>query len=372
MSKNKLAIHGGTPVFNRSAPDWPITTPSIKAAITQALDDGSWGKYEGQWTETLSRKLGDYFHRNHVMLCSSGTIGVELALRGVGVKPDSEVILAGYDFPGNFRAVEAIGAFPVLVDVTEGGWIINPGDVANAISDSTSAIIVSHLHGQIANIEKVRAAATGIPIVEDACQNPGARLDGQPIGCLGDVSVLSFGGSKLLSAGRGGAILTSDSDVYQRAKIFANRGNDSFPLSQLQAAALVPQLDVLDDLTQQRFSSVTSVLNSTAGSEWLLNMTQDPDLGDCMPAFYKLPWLLDPKFTRSDFVTAIQAEGLSIDAAFRGFTRRTARRCRKVGPLVNAQIAAQQTIILHHPILLEDQETVAMINEAIEKVTQGL
>ena len=109
------------------------------------------------------------------------------------------------------------------------------------------AVIVSHLHGGLAAMPEIRAWADlrGVAVVEDACQVPGARIAGRLAGTWGDVGVLSFGGSKLLSAGRGGALLTDRSDVVQRIKIYSERGNQAYPLSELQAAVLLPQLESL-------------------------------------------------------------------------------------------------------------------------------
>ena len=81
---------------------------------------------------------------------------------------------------------------------------------------------------------------------------PGAAIGGLPCGIFGDVCVLSFGGSKLLSAGRGGAVLSENESVIRRAEHFGSRGNDAFPLSQLQAAALMPQVAELDQYNRVR------------------------------------------------------------------------------------------------------------------------
>lgn len=375
--KNRLAISGGEPVFQNGPPVWPRTTPAITAAVQQALAEGSWGKYESHWTEQVIATLSQLFGNSHVLLCSSGTIGVELALRGAGVKPNDEVILAGYDFPGNFRAIEAIGAIPVLVDVVKDGWVIDSDGLSESITQSTTAIIVSHLHGQIADIGAIRKAVangvseTPVSIIEDNCQAPGGCVGPRPLGSLGDVGVLSFGGSKSLSAGRGGALMTNNAEIYQRAKIYANRGNDAFPLSQLQAAALLPQLSELETQTTVRNQKADMLIQATAESPTLTGLSQVID-GEHVAAYYKLPWLLanptNGGWTREEFVRALQAEGVAIDTAFRGFARRTARRCRKVGSLVNSQIAAQQTILLHHPVLLESAETIKRVGQAINKV----
>jgi dTDP-4-amino-4,6-dideoxygalactose transaminase len=180
----------------------------------------------------------------HVLPCASGTIAVELALRGLGVVAGDEVILAAYDFGGNFRAIDAIGARPVLVDIGLNHWCLDADLLSQAISKSTRAVIVSHLHGTLANMRRIMEVAKDMQlgIVEDACQVPGAIVQGRPAGSWGDVGVLSFGGSKLLTAGRGGALLTSRADVFQRAKIYHERGNQAFPLSELQCAVLPPQI----------------------------------------------------------------------------------------------------------------------------------
>lgn len=384
MSHSKLAIDGGNPSLNLHELEWPQTSQKIKAAIEAVLEDGSWGKYDSYSTNELMEELGNHFQSEHVTLCSSGTIGVELALRGCGVQPDSEVILAGYDFPGNFRAIEAIGARPVLVDVVPGGWVMSASTIEEALSEQTKAVLVSHLHGQIANVPEIKLqldswnqqAAEPVYLVEDTCQSPGGSLDGRPLGSLADVGVLSFGGSKLLSAGRGGAVLTNDPKIHQRAKIFANRGNDAFPLSQLQAATLRPQLEELTEFTRTRLEHATELIRllSDHRDVSLLEQVVSQSSGRsdaALPAFYKFPWLLKdrtPGWTRSEFIAALWAEGIPVGEGFRGFLRRSPRRCRKVGTLVHSQVAAQQTVLLSHPPLLEPSTTIELLAQTIIKV----
>ena len=152
LSNKTLAIDGGSPVLDAKAIQWPVASESIRNAVMQAMSDGSWGQYDGPWTDLLIDKLRTNFAVDAAMLCSSGTVAVELALRGAGVGVNDEVILAGYDFPGNFRAIEAIGARPVLIDVVENGWVIDADQIGQAVTDETAAIIVSHLHGQTADL----------------------------------------------------------------------------------------------------------------------------------------------------------------------------------------------------------------------------
>src|SRR5690606_5762846 len=100
----------------------------------------------------------------------------------------------------------------------------------------------------------------------------------------------SFGGSKLLTAGRGGAILMSDPSLYQRARIFCDRGNHAFPLSELQAAVLLPQLDQLDARNHRRQQSVQLLTDALAEHTWLVPAGS---AGRGQSSYYKLAWRLD-------------------------------------------------------------------------------
>ncbi len=355
---------------------WPVACEFIRESILASIDDGDWGAYHGRYTDRLIKYLQQWLSVEHALLCCSGTIAVELALRGAGVSAGDEVVLAAYDFPGNFRAIEAIGATPVLVDVQAGGWVVEPNDIAVAISEKTKAILVSHLHGQIANVRKIKTIveASGYPvkIVEDACQSPGGSLDGRPLGALADVGVFSFGGSKLLSAGRGGAIVTDDETIAQRIKVYSERGNDSFPLSQLQAAALLPQLDQLSELTGRRFQSAAFLceqVNQVEGLSTLgfSTMTDHGANRQSVNAIYKIPVRVDAEVDVETFVDRLAADGLPVGLGFRGFYRRSQRRCRKPVELPNSKIAAEQTLLISHPVLLHELATLELIVSCLKQ-----
>src|SRR4051794_16448877 len=219
MSTDQPALLGGTPVRPQGPPDWPLTDEPVRQAVESALRDGSWGKYHGGHVGILEEKLAALFGVRHALTCGSGTYAVELALRALQVGPGDEVALAAYDYPGNFLTVHALGARPVLVDVDPGNWNLAVDRLAE-VAAPPRALVVSHLHGGLVPMRAVMAwaAAHGVGVVEDAAQQPGAVVQGRQAGTWGDVGVLSFGGSKLLSAGRGGALLTSKADVYQRAR----------------------------------------------------------------------------------------------------------------------------------------------------------
>src|SRR5687767_1262281 len=110
------AALGGRPVRPQGPPPWPPADPDILDALTRAVHDGSWGVYHGPNCAALEQSLSTQFQIEHVHLCGSGTFAVELGLRALNVSSGDEVLLAAYDFPGNFLSIHAVGALPVLVD----------------------------------------------------------------------------------------------------------------------------------------------------------------------------------------------------------------------------------------------------------------
>ena len=372
---SRLALERGPAVMAEGPTAWPLPDEAVHAALEAAWADGSWGRYDGPHGRRLAERLAEMHGVEHAWCCSSGTVAVELALRGLQISDGDEVILAGYDFPGNFRAVEAVGAVPVLVDIRRRTWCLDAAQLDAAWGPRVRAIIVSHLHGGLAAMPEIVAWARGhsVAVVEDACQAPGAAIDGRLAGSWGDVGVLSFGGSKLLSAGRGGALLTPRSEVLQRIKIYSERGNQAYPFSELQAAVLWPQLERLAERNQRRLDNAKRLLGLCREFSALEPVTWDAASGH--PSFYKLGWLFAEQragLRRDRFLAAVQAEGVAMDEGFRGFALRSQRRCRKVGELPNCREAAQATILLHHPILLSPPSETDRVARAIEKVVNHL
>jgi perosamine synthetase len=298
-----------------------------------------------------------------------------MALRGLKVGDGDEVVLAAYDFRGNMQDVLCVGATPVLVDVRPDNWNLDVEQVGRAITDSTRALLVSHLHGAQVQMPALRELADrhGVPIIEDACQVPGSQVAGRTAGTWGDVAVLSFGGSKLLSAGRGGALLTGDEGVLRRVRMYSQRGNQAYPLSELQAALLLPQLDTLDQRNQQRADAAIAVIKSLE-TQTALTPFALPAEPDSQPGLYKLGFQFHPDacngLSRDTFAKAIRAEGIAIDPGFRSLHKSHGRnRFTTLGDLPEADRADDNVLVLHHPVLLESDDTLDQIRQAVDRVT---
>lgn len=367
-------------------PEWPVPDDNVRAAAEAMLQDGSWGRYHGPHCDALRTALREFHQRDHVILCCSGTAAMELALRALPVQAADEVILSAYDFKANFINVLTVGAIPVLVDTLPGIPVIDWSRIEPAFTDRTRAIIVSHLHGCLAPVQRILqiARARGVSVIEDACQVPGAFVDGQRAGATGDVGVLSFGGSKLLTSGRGGCVMTSQPELAQRIRLYTQRGNDAYPLSEMQAALLLPQLSQLDARNQERWRKVSLLRNQFHCGQ---NSADSPDANRAgaplaaipmsgnehsVPAFYKIPILM-ASLTADDRDLVCQrfrSCGIPIDPAFPGLHRvHSRRRFRAAGTLDNADLLHQQLTTLHHTaLLLPDRELIQLA----ERILAGL
>jgi perosamine synthetase len=414
-------------------PAWPLPDADVQAAIAAAVASGAWGQYHGEHVCSLEAELVAFHQVPHAITCASGTLAVEVALRTLRVSAGDEVVLAAYDYESNFLTVHAIGAKPVLIDVHPENWQLDPSKLEAAITPQTKAVVCSHLHGGLVPMREVIdiARARGVGVVEDAAQAPGATVQGKPAGTWGDVGVLSFGGSKLLSAGRGGALLFSEPQLHQRAKVFLHRGLQQWaPLSELQAAALRPQLRQLPEATGRRAENVRALVAQLLGKtpspgslaeranhplpagervkpedlarqgdeqprrprlpsplageggssrprdesgEGLLHaLTPFPIPPDSAAAFYKVGFRYDPAafgLPRDLFVKALRAEGIAFDVGFNALhAGRSPSRFRAAGGLDHALAAHERCVVLHHPVLSLSHADVQQVADAVAKV----
>jgi dTDP-4-amino-4,6-dideoxygalactose transaminase len=371
-ARNLPALLGGVPIRPEGPPSWPFSDDDVRDALQEAYRDGSWGKYHGAYVARLTKALAEYLGQEFVLPCGSGTFAVELALRALKIGPGDEVLLAAYDYPGHFQSIHAVGAHPVLIDIDVDNWNLAPALLPAATGPKTRAIIVSHLHGGLVPMREVMdfARSRCLAVIEDAAQAPGALIQAKKAGTCGDVSIWSFGGSKLLSAGRGGALFVQRPDVYQRARTWMHRGNQLCPLSELQAAVLLPQLVKLDERNNRRVRNVerlSALLGEVPGIRPLLNHTIDS-----RPVYYKVGLQHDADqfgLPRARLLEAARAEGIALDDGFAAaHMGRSPRRFRRAGDLTQAERAHAGMMILHHPVLLGTEADINQVAQSLKRI----
>lgn len=352
------AILGGAPVRQAGPPTWPMADADVRAALDAAFASGAWGQYLGPNVCALEDELAAFNDVPHALTCASGTLAVEIALRALNIGPGSDVVMAAYDFESNFHIIHALGARPVLADVAANNWNLDAATLGCALTPNTKAIICSHIHGGLVPMREVceLAAARGIPIVEDAAQATGAMVQDDGAGTWGDIGTLSFGGSKLVTAGRGGALLFRDAKLHQRAKLLLARGIQQWaPMSELQAAVIRPQLAKLVKANFHRVANVERILQRLRDLDVPGLAAFTNPIEESYPSYYKLGFRFDATafgLSREVFVNAMQAEGIAFNPGFRALhVNRSPSRFVANHDLIEATRAHEECVTLHHPVL---------------------
>lgn len=341
---------------------------AVVQAVVALVASGEFRTYASAASERLVAELQHLLAVDGVLLTSSGTAALEIALRAAGVSADDEVLLAGYDYPGNFWAVERVGARPVLVDLEPQSWRMDLSQLEQAVTDNGSrikAVVCSHLHGQLQDIHSARnlCERRGITLIEDACQAIGALANGGRAGTAAQVGIFSFGGGKVLSAGRGGALASADVALLQRARVAAGGGSGPYGLSEVQAAIVLAQLPWLEQVNQycwQYFSELDEALESRATEAFVGSMRANLE----SRAIYQAGWLSScqtnaltdesPETIRDNWVACLNQSGLPAGKGFAGFHRRSSRRCRRLSDLVHTADVAARTLTLPHRLALTE------------------
>jgi dTDP-3-amino-2,3,6-trideoxy-4-keto-D-glucose/dTDP-3-amino-3,4,6-trideoxy-alpha-D-glucose/dTDP-2,6-dideoxy-D-kanosamine transaminase len=175
----------------------------------------------GPSVEAFEREFAAYHDLPHCVGVDNGTNALVLALRALGIGPGDEVITVSNTAAPTIVAVDAVGATPVFVDVSEESYLIDVAQVPAAVTARTRCLLPVHLYGQCADMAALRSIADehGLAVLEDCAQAHGARQGGRIAGTSGDAAAFSFYPTKVLGAyGDGGAVITSSADVAARVR----------------------------------------------------------------------------------------------------------------------------------------------------------
>jgi dTDP-4-amino-4,6-dideoxygalactose transaminase len=197
----------------------------IDKAISQVID-GSWFIL-GKQLEEFERNFAGYLNVKYAFGVGNGTDALRIALLAVGVKAGDEVLIPANTFISAPLETSFIGAKPVLIDIDEETYNLDPQKIEKKITKKTKAIIPTHLCGQPAAMDEVLKLARkySLWVIEDACQAHGAEYKGRKVGGLGDVGCFSFYPIKNLGAlGDGGMIVTNNSKIARKITLLRNYG----------------------------------------------------------------------------------------------------------------------------------------------------
>lgn len=266
---------------------WRDVGDDVRAAIERVFATQQF--ILGPEVASLERECEAYLGVAHAIGVSSGTDALLAALMALGVGHGDEVITTPFTFFATAGVIARLGARPVFVDIRPDDFNIDPEAVAAARTGRTKAIIPVHLFGQAADMDALRRAAAGVPIIEDCCQSIGCRYHGVATGGLGTVGCFSFFPTKNLGAfGDGGLVTTNDATLAERLQDVRVHGmrpryvhhfvGGNFRLDALQAAILRAKLPRLDGWIARRREGAAHyrALLSEAGLDGIV--TPPPEL----------------------------------------------------------------------------------------------
>ena len=244
-------------------------------ALLEVLESGSpfryWGPGKPTKVQRFEERFAQYMGTRMALGVTSGTAALDCAVAGLGIGPGDEVIVPAYTWWSDYTCVVHAGALPVFADI-DATLNIDPNDLERKITDRTKAVIAVHLLGGPCDMEPIVAAARkrGVAVLEDCAQCVGGSYRGKKLGSIGDVGIYSFQINKMITSGEGGAVVTNDPLVYERAARFHDMGTirqlfldragpsqvqtfagENFRMSELTGAVLGAQLAKLDTMLAQ-------------------------------------------------------------------------------------------------------------------------
>jgi len=256
----------------------PCAGPSITereiSYVTDAVTN-CWYAEAGVYHERLEKAVSEYLGVKHVVTTPTGTSAIHLALLCLGIGPGDEVIVPELTWIGSSAPIQYVGATPVFADVEPEHWCLSAESLEANITPQTRAIILVDLYGDMPDMAEIRAIADrhGLAIIEDAAQAFGSSWQGRRAGAFGDLGIFSLHGSKTITAGEGGLLVTDRDDLYQRACTLRDHGRrldgtrffgdfdryyyhfeigNKFKMSSMQAALALAQVERADELVARK------------------------------------------------------------------------------------------------------------------------
>lgn len=271
------------------------TKPSITDLEVEFATDAArngWGErcyeYLGRFEQGFRQHIGSA----HAIATSSCTGALHIGMAALGIGPGDEVIMADTNWIASAAPIVHLGAKPVFVDILPDSWCIDPDLAEAAITPRTKAILAVHLYGNLCDMDRLLAIGErhGIPVIEDAAEAIGSSYHGRRAGSMGVFGTFSFHGTKTLTTGEGGMLVTSDAALHETAATLSNHGRHAkqtkqfwpdllgfkYKMSNIQAAIGCAQLERIDDLIAGKrrvFEAYRDALRGLSGVE----LNPEPD-----------------------------------------------------------------------------------------------
>lgn len=331
----KLAITGGKPVRPKPFAPWPAYTQDEVRALRAVLASRNWGGYPfpNHFAGSFAQRLARFHGAKYGVAVASGTVAIETALKAVGIRPGDEVIVPAYTWEGTVGPILLLNAVPVFVDIDPDTYCIDVKQIERALTPRTRAILPVHLAMRFADMDEIARIARQhhVLVIEDCAHAHGGKWRSKGAGAIGDMGCFSFQSSKLMTAGEGGAVITSNLEYYERAQSYVNCGRASvtdrfrhrligfnYRLTEFQAAILEPQLRRLPRQGKVRRANMEHFAKRIGGTPGLGFLKPDPRQKVVAAYQYVFKYLSEhfDGVPRAAFLGALEMEGIPCDGLF--------------------------------------------------------
>lgn len=260
-------------IFDIATPSRPsnlvVMEPTLGGReIEYVLDclNTNWISSQGSYVSNFESRLSDVIQAEHTLAVSNGTVALHLALLSLGIGAGDEVITTNLTFGATVNAIIQAGATPVLVDIDEETWNIDPNLIEAVITKKTKAIVPVHIYGNPCEMDKIMdiASTFGLLVLEDCAEALGASYNGRKVGGIGDAAIVSFFANKVVTTGEGGSLHVRSQEVFERAKVLRDHGmrpgkrywhdavGYNYRMTNIQAAIGCAQLEQLEMFEKKR------------------------------------------------------------------------------------------------------------------------
>ncbi|MBU4199162.1 MAG: DegT/DnrJ/EryC1/StrS family aminotransferase [Verrucomicrobia bacterium] len=323
LKHSALALGGGKPAVTMKCPAWPVSGRQELIWMEQVVRSGKWS-WLGPHERAFCKEYAKFIGSKYCLCLANGTVTIQCALQGVGVKPGDEVIVPGLTFVATAQAALDVGANVVLVDIDPETLCIDPAAIEKAITRKTKAIIPVHLYGCMCDMDAIMNIARRhkLKVVEDVAHQHGSRWRNRGAGAIGDAGSFSFQQSKLLTSGEGGAVTCNDKAVYETVHALkhvgwgpdgkpANRYGHNYRITEMQAVLLRGGLRRLGRQTGLRDENAQYLAERLAAMGGPLRAARrDPRV--TRQAYYTMTLVFDPSqaggVTKPEYMQALRAE----------------------------------------------------------------
>lgn len=243
----------------------PLLNGNEKKYLCECIDTG-WISSEGPFVKQFEEKMSASVGRKYGIAVANGTAALEVAMQAIGIEEGDEVIMPTFTIISCAMAVTKLGAKPVLVDSDIHTWNMNVDEIEGKITDRTKAILVVHLYGLPAEMDRILTLARkyNLKVVEDAAEMHGQTYNSKPCGSFGDISTFSFYPNKHITTGEGGMVVMDSEELAERCRMLRNlcfrrdvryvhdEISDNYRFTNLQAAVGLAQLERIDEFVVKK------------------------------------------------------------------------------------------------------------------------